>query len=299
MTDFWTKDIQHFFTQKILSCELLGSGCSNDAYLIQTNDAKKYVAKRARNAPEHKAQNTLFLEAKLLEFLSPKHLCIFIPKIVFLSENPDMYGYEYIPGMLLTKIWEEIHPLVKISISKQLWQFHAELGKNISRKESWKLWLNIDLSPDLHPESLEDLRKIHGDPDIPGDIKHLALSMRKVLENTFSDLHFQFLHNDAHHENILVADAEITGFIDFWEAEYGEITKEFSRYIRDFPDYWQYIVQSYEEHSWNMLSCERLISYSFLAGLIDNIEMWKKWGEKRDQANKNIMWYKNALKNIS
>lgn len=39
--------------------------------------------------------------------------------------------------------------------------------------------------------------------------------IKSMLKSTSSKAHFHFLHNDAHHENILIHNNEISGFFDF------------------------------------------------------------------------------------
>lgn len=84
-------------------------------------------------------------------------------------------------------------------------------------------------------------------------------------------------------------------FIDFGESEYGEVAKEFSRYIRDFPDYFNFIVSAYEERSGHKLSYARLVTNSFISGLIDNIEDYKKGGEDRIKAENSIGVYREMI----
>jgi hypothetical protein len=59
------------------------------------------------------------------------------------------------------------------------------------------------------------------------------------------------------------------------------VAKEFSRYIRDFPDYFQYIVESYETESGNKLNRSRLITNAFISGLMEIVEEYKKVGAKK------------------
>ena len=107
--------------------------------------------------------------------------------------------------------------------------------------------------------------------------------------------YFQFIHNDSHHENIIIKDQKIAGIIDFGESKYGEVAKEFSRYIRDYPNYVEYIIRSYEKVSGNKLSRERLISNAFLSGLIDHIEGYRKGEESRLKAERAIEKYKEMI----
>lgn len=96
-------------------------------------------------------------------------------------------------------------------------------------------------------------------------------------------------------ENILIRDKEISGIIDFGEAQYGEVTREFSRYIRDYPYYFEHIVSAYEEISGNKISRERLISNALLSGLIDIVEDYHTGGQHKLNAEKAIATYRELI----
>lgn len=283
--------IQEFLGEEITHFVLKGKGAVNYAYYVETGDGTKYIVKQERDDKEFQPQNDLIVESKVAQHLYALNLSVPIPKVVFVSENPKMYGYEYVEGDLLREVWGDLSESEKINICRHLGKFHAEIGKKFTKEIAETIGTKIDMSAGLHPEVSADYDRLILDANVPENFKTLLKEARSIFERTKDKLVFQFLHNDSHHENIISKNKAISGIIDFGNAEYGEIAKEFSRYIRDFPDYFQYIVSSYEEDSGNKLSYERLVSNASLSGFIDIVEDYHKGGEHRLNAENSIATY--------
>ncbi len=206
-----------------------------------------------------------------------------------------MYGYQYLEGRILKDVWPELSEVEKVHLCKKLGKFHAEIGQKVNLEQAQNLGIFIDKTSDVHPETLEEYKSIIKNPQIPELYRKLVIKAKEVLDTTADDTVFQFIHNDTHHENILIDNKEISGIIDFGNAEYGEIAKEFSRYIRDIPEYFQYIVASYEERSGNKVSQERLVSFACVSGFIDIVEGYLKGGVAEEKADKTVQKYKELL----
>lgn len=289
------KNIEKALTKKITSFSLKGRGYCNDAHYLETDDGGVYIAKVDRELKEFRPQNSLMVEAKVIKQLYELNLSIAVPRIVF--ENKNMFGYEYIEGDMLKTVWGSLSEDERISICRKLGQFHAEIGKKFSKEMATACGVKINASLGLHPEVEKEYEAILAGTDVPEEYKVLAQEARIMFDETTNHGGiFQFIHNDSHHENILIKNKTISGIIDFGEAEYGEVAKEFSRYIRDFPDYFQHIVSSYEEASGNKLSYARLVSNAFLSGLIDSIESFRKGGEERLRAEASMSIYKKLMR---
>ncbi len=287
--------VQELLGKEVIEFDLKGKGACNNAYVVKTSDGKKYTVKEERDVKDFQPQNDLIIEANVVKKLGEINLSLPVPKVVFVSENPCMYGYEYIEGEVLKNVWMQLSEEEKINICHTLGKFHAELGKKISKEDAEKLGVKINHSKDIHPESLKDYERLILDESVPEHFKSLAKKAREIFEGTFDTVVFQFLHNDAHHENILIKEKEIVGYIDFGESEYGEVAKEFSRYIRDFPNHFQYIVSAYEVASGNNLSYERLVSNALISGFIDIVEGYQKGGVEKIKAEKVIENYKRLI----
>ncbi len=287
--------IQTFFCIEIRQLILKGKGAVSIAYYVETTDGGKYIVKQERIDKEFQPQNNLAVEAKVAQQLYDLNLSVLTPRVVFVSENSKMYGYEYIEGDLMRGIWKTLSENERISICTKLGHFHAEIGKKFTKEMAEAAGIKINMSADLHPEVSADYDKLILDPGVPEEFKILVKKAKSIFEKTQDTLVFQFLHNDSHHENIIIKDKKISGIIDFGDAEYGEIAKEFSRYIRDFPDYFRYIVSAYEKESGNQLSYERLISNALLYGFIDIVEEYRKGGEEKVKAEKMMAAYQNLL----
>ena len=287
--------IQPYLPSPITTLSLKGKGAVNYAYYVETEDGSKYIVKQEREDKEFQPQNNLVVEAHVIQKLRLEGLRFPIPEVVFISETPHMYGYKYVEGELLRGVWSSLTENEKIHICKSLGKFHAEIGKKFSKDDAKAIGIVIDPSTNLHPEVLRDYALILENPEVPEEFKSVARNAKSIFDTTHDDVVFQFLHNDAHHENVLIKDTEISGIIDFGNAEYGEIAKEFSRYIRDFPAHFQHIISAYEEESGNRLSYIRLVTGSLVNGLIDNVEDYLKGGDKRVKAEMAIATYKKLI----
>ncbi len=289
--------IQKFLSKEIISFELKGKGAVNFAYQVETSEGK-YIVKQEREDKELQPQNSLIVEAAVARQLYEINLNIPVPHVVFVIEKPDIYGYEYIEGDLMRNVWKFLNEEEKISICQKLGRFHAEIGKKITLDMAKQLGVKIDDSTEPHPEALIEYKEILSSADVPEALKELAEKAKTILDQTTDKFVFQFIHNDAHHENVLIKGKQISGIIDFGNAEYGEVSKEFSRYIRDFPDYFQYIVSSYEEASGNKLSYERLVTNGLILGLMEIVEDYRKGGEDKKKAVEVIRKYKELIEKI-
>jgi len=288
--------IKESLNKEITTTSLLGKGACNYAYLAETED-EKFIVKVEREEKEFTPQNSLIVEANVAHKLFSLNLSLPTAEVVFISEQPEMYGYKYINGDTLKNAWVNLNQEERKDTCFAIGKFHAEIGKGISKEECMELGITIDESSDLHPEVLEEYEEILKDKDVPESLKELAKKAKGIFDETnVEENHiFQFLHNDAHHENILIDGKQLTGFIDYGNAEYGEVAKEFSRYIRDFPDYFQYIIESYEKESGNKLNRSRLITNAFISGLMEIVEDYKKGGEKKVGAEKSVETYRGLI----
>lgn len=293
--DEFKSRVQTLLGKEITKLTLKGKGAVSIAYYVETADGGKYIVKQERIDKEFQPQNNLAVEAKVAQQLYDLNLSVPTPRVIFVSENPKMYGYEYIEGELTRGIWKTLSEDERISICAKLGHFHAEIGKRFTKEMAEATGIKINMSADLHPEVSADYNKLIHDSSVPEEFKVLMKKAKSIFEKTQDRLVFQFLHNDSHHENIIIKDKKISGIIDFGDAEYGEVAKEFSRYIRDFPKYFKYIVKAYEEESGNKLSYERLVSNALISGFVDNIENYRKGGEDRLKAEKAIDRYKGLI----
>lgn len=290
-----TSRIEHLLGKEVAELLLQGKGLCNNAYFVRTVDGAKYIVKEERSDKEFQPQNDLVVEAKTVEQLYALDISVPVPHVVFISADPKMYGYEYIEGDLLKTVWGSLSEDERIHICRTLGRFHAEIGKKFIKEMAIACGITVNDSVGLHPEVVKDYGEILASTDVPEEFKTLAKHAKSIFDNTSDQAIFQFLHNDSHHENILIKDKNVSGIIDFGESEYGEIAKEFSRYIRDFPHHFPYIVSAYEENSGNKLSHKRLITNAFLSGLIDIVEDYRKAGNDRVKAESSIATYQKLI----
>jgi len=287
--------IQELLGKEIISCIVKGEGAVNVAYEVKTKDGGTYVVKQEREDKQFEPQNNLVTEARVAKQLNGLPLSVLTSRVVFISENPSMYGYEYIQGDLLRNVWGALSEEEKIDVCKSLGTFHADIAKKFTKEMSRACGIEISESTGLHPEIVSDYNRLIVDTTVPNNLIGLVKQARRMFDDTAKESVFHFIHNDAHHENILIKDKKISGIIDFGESMYGEVAKEFSRYIRDFPNHFQYIVSTYEQASGNKLSHERLVSNALVSGFVDIVEEYQKGGEYRLRAEKSVEVYKTLL----
>lgn len=290
--------LQKLLGEEITLLELKGKGACNNAYYVETESGQRLIVKEERADKELTEQNTLPVEAGLIVLLSTLDLALPIPKVQFVGEDPDMFGYEYIEGELLFDVWKDLSEEERIAICNALGNFHAEIGQKVSKELAQTTGIKINPSSKLHPEVEKEYHEILGYTNIPEEFGLLAQKARKIFDQTLDLGVFQFLHNDCHPKNIIAKDKKIAAIIDFGDSEYGEIAKEFSRYIRDYPDYVEHIIRAYEKASGNKLSRERLITNSYLSGLIDKVHAYRKGGEDREKAVKAVAKYKELINSL-
>lgn len=287
--------IQTLLGKEITRFVLKGKGAVNYAYYVETGDGKKYVVKQEREIKEFEPQNSLGVEATVAQHLCNLGLATPTPRVVFISENPVVYGYEYVEGDMMRTVWGSFSEDEKTALCRTLGIFHAEIGKKFTKEMARDIGIKIDMSMGLHPEVQEEYNRLVVDATVPEKFRILVQKAKAIFDETLSGGVFQFIHNDAHHENVIVKDTKISGIIDFGNAEYGEIAKEFSRYIRDYPDYFQYIVSEYEKESGHKLSYQRLVSNALLSGFAEIVEDYQKGGDNRSTAEKLVAKYEVLL----
>ncbi len=290
--------IQELLKKEIALFVLKGRGAVSEAYYIETSDGSKYIVKQEREVKEFQPQNNLAVEAVVAKRLYDLNLSIPTPHVVFVSKNPHMYGYEYIEGEMMKDVWGSFSEHEKIDACQTLGYFHAEIGKKFTKEIAKASDIKIDMSSGLHPEVKEEYERLIIEPTVPKEFRALAKKAKDIFDRTTDSSVFQFIHNDSHHENILIEEKKISGIIDFGNAEYGEIAKEFSRYIRDYPNYFEYIVSSYEKESGNKLSRERLICNALLSGFMEIVEEYHKGNEEQVKAVRMLDTYKGLIESL-
>ncbi len=144
--------IQELLRKAITKFVLKGKGYCNNAYYIETSDKSKYIVKEQGNDKELQEQNDLAIEAVVIQQLYKIGLSVPIPRVIFVSEKPKMYGYEYIEGDMMMDVWESLSETERIDICRTLGYFHSEIGKKFTKEMAKQIGIKIDESLDVHPE---------------------------------------------------------------------------------------------------------------------------------------------------
>ena len=284
--------VEKLLAKEVTLFSLKGKGDCNYAYYVETSDGGKYIVKLERERKETEDQNDLVVEGNVIRSLYDTGLTTPVPHIVLVSDDPKSYAYDYIEGELLRGVWGSLSQEEKIDICRSLGQFHAEIGKKFTKEMSQASGVDISESLGLRPKIIEDqYNELIVDANIPDEFKSLAKEAKRIFDGTTDKAIFQFIHNDGHPENIIIKDKRISGIIDFGDAEYGEVAKEFSRYVRDLPDHFQHILSAYEEYSGHKLCYERIVTNAMISGFVEIIEDYRRGGEGRVRAENTITMY--------
>jgi Ser/Thr protein kinase RdoA (MazF antagonist) len=288
--------IEKILDKQFTEFSLKGQGDCNYAYYFETTDGGKYIAKVEREQKQTQDQNDLIVESNIISQLHNAKPSVPVPHVVAVSENPKLYVYEYIEGDLMRGVWDTFSNEEKIDICHSLGRFHAEIGQKFTKEMCAASGVEISEATGLRPKVIEEeYDRLILEPDVPEAFKDLVKEAKGIFDSTTNKLIFQFIHNDGHPENILIKDKKISGIIDFGDAEYGDVAKEFSRYVRDLPNYFKYIISSYEEVSGNKLSFERVVSNALISGFPEIVEDYRNGGEARERSEKMIETYKKLL----
>jgi hypothetical protein len=291
-------NLEKVLGEEITKLTLKGKGYCNNAYYIETVTGGRYIVKEELEGEKINELNSLVIEGRLIQQLNGLDLSVPVPNVVFVSEELKMYGYESIEGDMMREVWGSLSEQERVEICRMLGVFHAEIGMKFTKEMAIAVGVGINNNVGLHPEVVKEYDRLSVDSKVPEDFRNLVKEAWAIFDTTLDQVVFQFIHNDSHHENIIIKDKKISGIIDFGDAMYGEVAKEFSRYIRDFPDYFEYIVLSYEEASGNKLSRARLVSNALVSGFIDIVENYQKGGDNRTQAENAIVKYRQLLAKV-
>lgn len=250
------KEITHF--------ELKGKGMCNNAYYLETSDGNNYLVKEERPDKETDEQNNLVVEGGLIQRLNMLDPSLPVPQIAFVSESPRLYGYSYLQGVMMVDLWPSLLEEKRISLCESVGNLHAQLGRLIDENTARDVGLVIDFDNTV-PESYDSFLN---DTELPADWKSLAQEAYRVYNETHDQAIFQCIHNDAHNENVILnAEGELVSFIDFGDSEFADVHKDFCYYVRHYPDYVKYVIDSYQKSSGNEISEKRVILYALLRDL--------------------------------
>jgi len=201
-----------------------------------------------------------------------------------------MYCYEYVEGKMMINAWKDLSEQERISLCEELGKFHAEFENALSKEEIQALGLEIDTSTDLHKQTKEEIEIFLNDTQIPEKYKIIIKQVCGVFEKNKTEASFGLCHNDSHHENIIIHKGKLACVIDFGDTEYGNIYNEFTRYVQDYPNYFEIIVETYEKLSNKKLSRTRLITQTVLNAVDDIRSDYDKDG-REEIIKQYIHWF--------
>lgn len=271
-------EIEQQLGRKIQRFSLLGKGMCNNAWLVLAEDQQRYVIKEEKAEKQEEEENDLLVEAEIIVKLNEKLPELPIPQVVFINENPKMYGYEYAKGELMKIAWNSLTEGQRNEVCIGLASFHANLINALNMGEIEELQLSVNLSDEEDEDAVEDLKLFQADVELAENYKEMAKLCYEIVQATASQAILGLCHNDSHHENILIQEGQLSCVIDFGDADFGDIHREFTRYFQDYPGYADLIIQNFEKQSGKKLSKKRILALTVLDALEELRSDFKEFG---------------------
>jgi tRNA A-37 threonylcarbamoyl transferase component Bud32 len=249
---------------KVSKIELFGQGKCNFIYLVNAESGEQFIVKKERGDKETEEQNHIITEARIIQYLKNKLPNLEIPAIRFYDENVGLYCYNFISGKPMKITWQDLNEVQRITLCKNLGKFHAKFHSSLSLVEVEQLGLVINQNPELEGELLNHLDSVFQTSDVPENLVDIIENALKIYNKTSKEVHFSLIHNDIHDENILIDKDSISAIIDFGDTEFDDIRKDFHRYVSDYPDYFDYILDEYKNNVNFPVSKARIVAYTIL-----------------------------------
>lgn len=256
--------IQSLLNKEIKTFLPKGRGMCNNTYYVETSDGKKYLIKEEREDKEIEEQNDLVTEGNVVKLLYDLEPTLPIPNVVFVSDNPKMYGYEYVEGEMMVYAWEKLIESEKVDVAKSIGAFHANIGKHLTVDQAQEIGIVIDKSPGLDPTGEKTIQDFLDD-DVSESCKEVVQKAKKFFDETKEHAIFQCIHNDTHNENTIIHNRSLAAVVDFGDCEYGDVHREFAYHVRRYPEYLEHFIAGYKASDGKNLSLKRLISYAVIA----------------------------------
>ncbi|MDO1449884.1 aminoglycoside phosphotransferase family protein [Rhodocytophaga aerolata] len=262
--------IEEKLNKRLISFSLKGEGMCNYAWYAISEDNQIYMIKQEKPEKEEEEHNDLLTEAGIIRKLNEKSSSLPVPQLIFVADNPKMYGYQYIEGEMMKSAWGFLSQQEKILLCEDLGKFHALLGNALTMEEIGELKVTNRWQAALEKETEDDVKLFLHDASIPQPYKQLIKRLYKIQHETKVLAHFGLCHNDSHHENILLNEGKLAGIIDFGDSDFGDVHREFARYVQDYPHYVEIIVNTYEKLSGKTLCRRRMLAISLLE-IVDDL----------------------------
>jgi hypothetical protein len=215
------------FREPIYNINPLGGG-DNFVYLINNfwvfRVPKNYAAKQANQS-----------EQILLEELSKKVKSTSIPHYTFWDHKTGIGGYQEIPGIALSKLFNKFNDSQKMDLAHDLARALSEIHSVSVKKNSFL--------QNHEPTAHEFFRRLRVALSYPSIFSHeesrmlnIALQKAEIFMKTpiFSPV---VLHSDLHADNIIIDSKKnhLNGIIDFSDARIGAPIVDFCKIYRVSP----------------------------------------------------------------
>lgn len=244
--------------------QLFKGGECNQVFFVTATDGKRYVLKQRKvNGLRNSELNNLVTEGELLRYLNQCNSALPIPRIYQVSKRPASYTYPFLKGESLGKAWEKLSERSRIRICYELAQFHDSLYRYSYIKTLKRIGLKV-LAEEKPIREITVTRYLKQNRfPVPVHCTILTL-LHQQIGTSQKKVHRMLCHNDCHRNNILTYQNRLSAVIDFGDACIADVHTDFVYYAIDFPDYFERIVQQFENLTGIQVSVDRIVALSII-----------------------------------
>lgn len=242
-------------------------GQCNELWQVLPEEGSACLVKIPRDDAEEQEANDLHTEARLLQFLNTALPHLPLPQVLWVGAQVPLYAYTPLPGQRLSAVWPFLNESARQQLFFELGKCHAQWSKAIDYEQAMALGLADHRLESIAPDESETLRELLESGDLTQAHREAWKAALDLVQSTEHLALHTFCHNDAHHDNILVDQGRLSGILDFGDADYGDVHREFVRYVTDYPGHASYVLQGFEQEYSTQLCWSRIQALAVLQGI--------------------------------
>lgn len=237
---------------------LIGSGACNDVYFLKTHD-KSFALKIEKNIKVDLEVNSIKKEFLIIKKLTERKINL-LPKSAEFIKTLNGFLYTYVKSETLDKTWPSLDSFGRKNILSDIIKFQSSIHK-LGRID------DVDIkngSCDILKYTKFLKSKVKKESGINNNLYRELLKIETILKSLSYKPLITLIHDDIHPGNLLIFNKKLCGIIDFGKIVYADVYKDFSHLISMYPEYTEYIINTYEKISGIKMSKKILLYYSIL-----------------------------------
>jgi len=236
---------------------------------------KEIFVKELRPDPELTETNPIDIETNLLCFMHNRLPRSCFPDIIWSTEKH--YAYEKLPWTPLKENnFSQRDKKEQESLIVEIVDAMIQLFGCCSETEAKNIWINIYHEPFMYTFFEEEKKAFFDHHSLPLDWKNYVQKQTECLYTNYYGI-FGLIHADLHHQNILVENKKLSWIIDFGDARWWDITRDFCIFCDDYPACIDIMTTYYNTKTGNYVSAERIRALILVWRLSDIRELRDTW----------------------